>query len=233
MGLYVQRRSKRTIWGVKVPVSASVAFVDDHPVLLEGIVHLFKTKTSFDVVASGFSAMDAVKIAEAARPEILFMDLSMPGNVFEAIAEIAQKHSSVKVIVFTAFSSVDSALRALDAGAMGFVLKGSTLADLHEAITVVMRGELYITQQYASQVMSGLRNRARRDELVKAIKLSVREQQIIQHLMHARTNREIAERLLISEKTVKHYMTTLMSKMKARNRVELVIEAQRTSVVHD
>lgn len=211
----------------------SVAFVDDHPVLLEGIVHLFKAKTRFDVVASGCSAMDAVNIAAAQSPEVLFMDLSMPGNVFEAIAEIAQKHTSVKVIVFTAFSSVDSALRALDAGAMGFVLKGSTLAELHEAIESVLHGELYITRQYASQVMSGLRNRAHRDELVKAIKLSVREQQIIKHLMHARTNREIAESLLISEKTVKHYMTTLMSKMKARNRVELVIEAQRTSVVLD
>jgi DNA-binding NarL/FixJ family response regulator len=212
---------------------ATVAFVDDHPVLLEGIVHLFKAKTRFDVVASGCSATDAVNIAATQSPDVLFMDLSMPGNVFDAIAEIAQKYTAVKVIVFTAFSSVDSALRALDAGAMGFVLKGSTLADLHDAIDVVSRGELYITQQYASQVMSGLRNRARRDELVKAIKLSVREEQIIKHLMHARTNREIAESLLISEKTVKHYMTTLMSKMKARNRVELVIEAQRTSVLHD
>lgn len=210
-----------------------VAFVDDHPVLLEGIVHLFNAKTRFNVVASGCSASDAVNIAFSQSPDVLFMDLSMPGNVFEAIAEIAQKCTSVKVIVFTAFSSVDSALRALDAGAMGFVLKGSTLAELHDAIDVVLRGELYITQQYASQVMSGLRNRARRDELVKAIKLSVREQQIIGHLMHARTNREIAQSLLISEKTVKHYMTSLMSKMKARNRVELVIEAQRTSVLHD
>jgi two-component system, NarL family, nitrate/nitrite response regulator NarL len=216
-----------------VPEITSVAFVDDHPVLLEGIVHLFKARTKFDVIGSGCSAMDAVKIAATQAPHVLFMDLSMPGNVFEAIAEIAQKYTSVKVIVFTAFSSVDSALRALDAGAMGFVLKGSTFAELHEAINVVARGELYITQQYASQVMSGLRNRARRDELVKSVKLSVREQQIIQQLMHARTNREIAEVLLISEKTVKHYMTTLMSKMKARNRVELVIEAQRTSVLPD
>lgn len=211
----------------------SVAFVDDHPVLLEGIVHLFKAKTRFNVVASGCSATDAVKIAAEQAPDVLFVDLSMPGKVFDAIAEIAHNHARVKVIVYTAFSSVDSALRALDAGAMGFLLKGSTLAELHEAIETVSRGELFITQQYASQVMSGLRNRARRDELVKAIKLSVREQQIIKHLMHARTNREIAESLLISEKTVKHYMTTLMSKMKARNRVELVIEAQRTSLLQD
>lgn len=157
------------------------------------------------------------------------MDLSMPGNVFGAITEISRGQFGIKIIVFTAFSSVDSALRALDAGAMGFVLKGSTLAEMYEAIEAVRRGELFITKQYASQVLSGLRNRARQDEIDKAIKLSVREKQILEHLMHARTNREIADSLLLSEKTVKHYMTNLMSKLHARNRVELVIEAQKSN----
>jgi DNA-binding CsgD family transcriptional regulator len=77
--------------------------------------------------------------------------------------------------------------------------------------------------------MSGLRNRARREELAKEVRLSVREKQIMGHLMQARTNREIADTLLISEKTVKHYMTSLMSKLKARNRVQLVIEAQKSA----
>lgn len=153
----------------------------------------------------------------------------MPGNVFAAIAEISRGQSNVKTIVFTAFSSVDSALRALDAGAMGFVLKGSTLTETFEAIEAVRHGELFITKQYASQVLSGLRNRARQDEINKAIKLSVREKQILEQLMHGRTNREIADGLLLSEKTVKHYMTSLMSKLNARNRVELVIEAQKTN----
>lgn len=219
--------------GVNVSQVVRLAFVDDHPVVLEGIVYLFRRDPAFDVVASGNSAMQAMSIAEESRPDVLFLDLSMPGNVFEAISKIAQQCPWTKTIVYTAFSSVDSALRALDAGAVGFVLKGSTLPELYEAIHAVLRDELFITKEYASQVLGGLRNRARREELAKAIKLSVREKQIIGHLMHARTNREIAESLLISEKTVKHYMTSLMSKLKARNRVELVIEAQRGDVLHD
>jgi DNA-binding NarL/FixJ family response regulator len=205
-----------------------VAFVDDHPVLLDGIAMLFGRNPAFEVVATGNSADAALRIVEKHAPEILFLDLSMPGNVFGAIAEISRSQPNVKTVVFTAFSSVDSALRALDAGAMGFVLKGSTLTEMFEATEAVRHGELFITKQYASQVMGGLRNRARQDEINRAIKLSVREKQILEHLMHGRTNREIADSLLLSEKTVKHYMTNMMSKLHARNRVELVIEAQKS-----
>ncbi|MDC9825125.1 response regulator transcription factor [Devosia sp. ZB163] len=205
-----------------------VAFVDDHPVLLDGIAVLFGRNPAFEVVATGNSADAALRIVEKHAPEILFLDLSMPGNVFGAIAEISRSQPNVKTVVFTAFSSVDSALRALDAGAMGFVLKGSTLTEMFEATEAVRHGELFITKQYASQVMGGLRNRARQDEINRAIKLSVREKQILEHLMHGRTNREIADSLLLSEKTVKHYMTNMMSKLHARNRVELVIEAQKS-----
>ena len=121
------------------------------------------------------------------------MDLSMPGNVFSAIAEISQAKPDVRVVVFTAFSSVDSALRALDAGALGFVLKGTTLTEFFEAIEAVRNGQLFITKQYASQVLSGLRNRTKQDEIDKAAKLSIREKQILEHLLLARTNREIAD----------------------------------------
>jgi len=189
---------------------------------------LFGRNPAFEVVATGNSADAALRIVEKHAPEILFLDLSMPGNVFGAIAEISRSQPNVKTVVFTAFSSVDSALRALDAGAMGFVLKGSTLTEMFEATEAVRHGELFITKQYASQVMGGLRNRARQDEINRAIKLSVREKQILEHLMHGRTNREIADSLLLSEKTVKHYMTNMMSKLHARNRVELVIEAQKS-----
>jgi DNA-binding NarL/FixJ family response regulator len=132
-----------------------------------------------------------------------------------------------KVVVFTAYCSIDSALKALDAGATGFVLKGSPSSELFEAIDMVMSGQMFVTREYASQVMNGLRDRARKQALNEAIKLNVREQQIVGHLMQARTNREIAAELRISEKTVKHYMTGLMAKLKARNRVEVVIAARQ------
>ncbi|WP_417581810.1 response regulator [Pelagibacterium sp.] len=206
----------------------SIAFVDDHPILLEGMQALFAAREQFSVVALGGSAGDARSIVDEYHPQILFMDLSMPGDVFSVMTEIVRKSSLTKIIVFTAFSSVDSALRALEAGATGFVLKGATFGELFDAVNSVIRGEMYITRLYASQVLSGLRNRNRKEE-DQDVDLSVRERQIVAYLLQARTNREIASSLSISEKTVKRYMTNLMQKLHARNRVEVAMRAQELS----
>jgi len=205
----------------------TIAFVDDHPILLRGVADLFAQHPDFEVVGLGGTAVDAIALMQEKSPEILFLDLSMPGDVFATITEVAHNFPSTRVVVFTAFSSVDSALRALDAGAMGFVLKGSTCDELFEAVAAVVGGEMFVTRQYATQVLSGLQKRKRAEEVRAAIRLSVREKQIVAQLMHARTNREIATTLSLSEKTVKHYMTGLMAKLKARNRLEVVIAAQR------
>jgi DNA-binding NarL/FixJ family response regulator len=205
----------------------TIAVADDHPVLLEGIVSLFRSNDRFRIVGQASDADTSLHLVTAQNPDVMIMDLSMPGDVFRTIGEIAARMPNTKVIVFTAYCSIDSALKALDAGATGFVLKGSPCAELFEAIDVVMSGQMFITRQYASQVMNGLRDRSRRQALSEAIKLSVREKQIVGHLLQARTNREIATELRISEKTVKHYMTGLMLKLKARNRVEVVIAARQ------
>ena len=207
-------------------VKTTIAFVDDHPILVEGLKGLFSDVPSYSVIATGFSANEAWQIVEAHQPDVLFMDLSMPGDVFSAIAKIVRAPARTRVVVYTAFSSVDSAMRALDAGATGFVLKSSPVDEIFVAVEAVMREELFITGQYASQVMSGLRNRAERETLARKIKLNVREKQIVQYLRQARTNREIALSMSISEKTVKHYMTILMQKLHARNRVEVVVQSQ-------
>jgi two-component system, NarL family, nitrate/nitrite response regulator NarL len=200
-----------------------IAFVDDHPAMLQGLISLFSKNSDYDIVATGASACDAWKITEAHKPDILFMDLSMPGNVYSVIEDISQHLEETKVVVCTAFSSVDSAMRALDAGASGFVLKTSGADEFYAAANSVHRGDLFITGEYASQVMRGLRNRKQQEPAGASVKLSVREQQIVDLLHDAHTNREIAATLAISEKTVKRYMTTLMQKLHARNRVEVAV----------
>ena len=207
-------------------VRTTIAFVDDHPILLEGLKGLFADVPSYSVIATGSSANEAWQIVETYEPDVLFMDLSMPGDVFATIAKIAKGPARTRVVVYTAFSGVDSAMRALDAGATGFVLKNSPVDEIFEAVESVMREELFITGQYASQVMSGLRNREQREAFNRKVKLNVREQQIVEYLRQARTNREIAVSMSISEKTVKHYMTVLMQKLHARNRVEVVVQSQ-------
>jgi DNA-binding NarL/FixJ family response regulator len=205
----------------------TIAIADDHPVLLAGIAALLRTNDRFHVVGQADSAEASLELAKLTKPDVIIMDLSMPGDVFRTIGQLAASHPDTRVLVFTAFCSIESALKALDAGATGFVLKGSPTAELIEAIDTVATGQMFVTRQYASQVMNGLRDRARRQALNDAIKLNVREKQIIGHLLQARTNKEIAAELNISEKTVKHYMTGLMLKLNARNRVEVVIAARQ------
>lgn len=204
----------------------TVAIADDHPVLLAGMVSLFASSDRHQVVGQAFCADSSMEVVTRLSPDVIIMDLSMPGDVFRTIAQIVATAPNTKVVVFTAFCSIESALKALDAGATGFALKGSPSSELLEAIDTVMAGQMFVTRQYASQVMNGLRERAKRQALDEAIKLNVREKQIVGHLMQARTNREIAAELHISEKTVKHYMTGLMLKLKARNRVEVVIASR-------
>ncbi len=209
-----------------------VAFVDDHPMMLLGLSAMMADHERFRVAATGGSASDARLIAEKHRPDIIFMDLSMPGDVLGTIGHIAKNLTHTKVLVFTAYSSVDTALKVMNAGATGFVLKGSKSDDLFDAIDTAMRGEMYVTNHYANQIFSGLRSREQREMAVSAIRLSFREKQIVQQLMHAKSNQEIAKSLYITEKTVKNYMTGLMNKFHARSRVEVLIAVQKSGVFH-
>ena len=153
----------------------------------------------------------------------------MPGDVYRAIENAIKISPSTKIVAFTAATGVDSAIRALDAGASGYVLKGSNTAELIQAISSVQSGETYITQNFASRVIAGLRDASLRRKAAEAVILSIREQQIIRLLMRGKTNKEIAIAIKISEKTVKHYMTALMQKLQVRNRLEVVIAAQKFS----
>jgi two-component system nitrate/nitrite response regulator NarL len=202
----------------------SLAFVDDHPAVLAGMTSIFSAEDDFMVVGQGASAEDAIALAATHRPDVMFLDLSMPGDVVGAIRVITNTFRPTKVVILTAYSSVQSAIKVLDAGAMGFVLKGNSFDDLFEAVQSVLRDEVYVTRKYFAEVMALLRNKS---ETPESPKLNVREIQIIKHLANARTNREIAQALSVNEQTVKNYMSGLMTKLKARNRVEVVIAAEK------
>ncbi|ABE38795.1 LuxR C-terminal-related transcriptional regulator [Rhodopseudomonas pseudopalustris] len=205
----------------------SVALVDDHPLMIEAVFSLLSRIDSFEVVATGTSAKDVVDIGTLLRPEIMIVDLGLPGDVYAAIASVASNSCGTKLVAFTASTGVDTAIRALDSGASGYVLKGSSPDELLDAIASVRSGETYITRNFATQVISALRDATIRRRAAMAVKLSIREEQIVRLLLKGKTNKEIAHAISISEKTVKHYMTILMQKLQVRNRLEVVIAAQR------
>lgn len=208
-------------------MTISISLVDDHPLLLSGVARMFELEGDFDVVACGGTAADAIEIVARHLPNVLILDLSLPGDAFEAIAAISSKSDNTKVVAFTASTGIEAAVRALEAGASGYILKGSSSDEVLRGVRAVYGGEVYITQGFASKVISALRNASLRKIAAQAIKLSIREEQIIRLLLRGRTNKEIAVSLGISEKTVKHYMTVLMQKLQARNRLEVVIAAQK------
>lgn len=118
----------------------------------------------------------------------------------------------------------------LEAGALGYVLKGSTFEELTEAIRVVHGGDTCITPSFASKVIAGLRMASLRRQAARAIRLSAREEQVLRLLLRGNTNKEIALALSISDKTVRHYMTVPMQKLNARNRIEVVLAAQELRI---
>lgn len=207
--------------------SISVAFVDDHPLMIEAVSSLFSRSSGFDLIATGSTAKDAVDICLTTRPRVIVVDLSLPGDAFAAITTITSAAPHTKLVAFTAAIGVETAIRALDAGASGYVLKGSNPDELLQAIRCVESGETYITQNFASRVITALRDTSIRRKAAEAVKLSMREQQIMKLLLNGKTNKEIAIVIKISEKTVKHYMTILMQKLQVRNRLEVVLAGQK------
>jgi two-component system, NarL family, nitrate/nitrite response regulator NarL len=205
----------------------SIAFVDDHPTLLSGLTLLFRQESRFDVVAQGSCAADLVQIAQTHTPDVIVTDLKMDGKVLESITQVARRKSPTRVIVFNASNAIDDAIAVLQAGASGFILKGSTIDELISAIDTVWRGGTYITPSFAMKVVNELRDGADRAQAQSGVRFSARENQVLEHLLTGSTNKEIAEALDISDKTVKHHVTVLMHKLNVRNRTEVVIAVQQ------
>jgi DNA-binding NarL/FixJ family response regulator len=202
-----------------------IALIDDHPTLLRGVESLLSEDERYEVVATGANAADVIRLVEEHSPDIAIVDLSMPGSVLEAIERVSQARKT-KVLIFTAYDDVNRAMEALDAGAQGFVLKGRPSGDLGEAIEAVLHGELYVSPDFSKKLMAGFRHRSRRERELRAAKLSTRERQLVECLLEAKSNKEIARTLNLSEKTIKHYMTNLMNKLRVKSRVEVVLAVQ-------
>lgn len=212
--------------GAETPV-ISVGIVDDHPLMMEGIASVLQGRTGFAISATGSSAGDIIAIASRHEIDVMIVDLNVPGDAFQAMASLRREYPDTKIIAFAASASAEHAMRALDSGADAYVLKNSQAGELFEAIDMTRRGEMYVTPSFATKVIGALQSKALEKRAAERTKLSLREEQIVHLLLCGKRNSEIARTLALSEKTVKGYMTNLMGKFRARNRLEVVIAAQR------
>ena len=196
-----------------------IGIVDDHPMLREGVANTLKKRADLQVVEQGANAQDAKDIAQRVRPDVMLMDVNMPGDVFAAVRFISTELSDVKVLMLTVSESENDAFLALEAGARGYVLKGVSGPELVRAIRSVAKGETYVTPEFANKLLNNIKKHEAENQ---KFDLTPREEEVIREVSKGLTNREVASKLLISEKTVKHHMGCVMQKLNARNRVEAV-----------
>ncbi|MHB2165350.1 LuxR C-terminal-related transcriptional regulator [Alsobacter sp. R-9] len=207
-----------------------IAVVDDHPLFLEGVVQTLALSGRFAIVAQGTTSDDALAIARRDQPSVILLDVSMPGGGLTAARAIGETCPGVKRVMLTASEADADVDAALELGVAGYILKGTSGPELIRAIVAIHNGDNYVTPSLAAKLLSKTRPAARPAAARKEeddADLSGREEEILALVAQGLTNKEIAYRLGLSEKTVKHHMTNILQKLQVRNRVEAVLLAHR------
>ena len=201
-----------------------IAVIDDHPLMLEGIVSVLKGERDFEVVSVGESANDAVRISTDHVLDLMILDVNMPGCGIQAAQRIRSAQPNINLLFLTVSEEHGHVTAALEAGACAYVLKGIGGADLVKTIRRVAAGETYITPAFAARLLASTNKSLKRvtTEPSPIDQLTSREKQILKEVSTGLTNKEIARRFGLSEKTIKHYMTNILQKLGARNRVEAI-----------
>jgi DNA-binding NarL/FixJ family response regulator len=204
-----------------------IVVVDDHPLFRGGVIHALQAH-GYDIVGDGGTAEDAVRLAGEAAPDVMLIDVAMPGCGIAAARGIRANNPHVKIIALTASEDPEHVSAMLECGANGYVLKGVNARELVRAIESVRLGDSYVTPRLAAGLFGSMRkrNEAAAGKLATDL-LTKREEQILSEVALGRTNKEIAYALSLSEKTVKHYITSILDKLQVRNRVEAALAFKR------
>lgn len=201
------------------------AVFDDHPLLREGVIHTLRMDEAIEVVAEGECAQSAIEIAETIQPDVILLDVNMPGDGIRAAAKIRNDNPEIRIIMLTVCEDELHVRKCLDIGVEGYIAKGVKGRELIAAVKQVCSGQRYVSPELAAKIFAqrrGVINES--NEKWKAI--TAREEHVLLQLIEGLTNKEIATKLHLSEKTVKHYMANIMQKVQARNRVEVALMAQ-------
>jgi DNA-binding NarL/FixJ family response regulator len=205
------------------PINIVVA--DDHPLFRQGVVQTLTAEDGFFVIGEAGTGEEAFRLAVEHNPDILLLDIGMPGaGGVATVEQVAASCPLTRVLMLTVSENPDDLMQALQAGARGYVLKGVSSHGLVSAIRAVKAGEVFVTPVLASTILYEMTHNEPGDPLDE---LTERERQVLQLLGEGLTNREIGERLYLAEKTVKHYMTNVLQKLHVRSRVEAALLAQR------
>jgi DNA-binding NarL/FixJ family response regulator len=192
--------------------------VDDHPVFREGICSMLSTQKDMELIAEASTGMEAVKLYAVHRPDVTLMDLRLPDiSGLDAIIQIRERYPQARLIVLTTYKGDVQALRALKAGAIGYLLKSMLRVYLLDTIRAVNAGHKRVPPEIASEMA----------EFAADDSLTAREIQVLQQVATGNANKMIADKLSISEDTVKAHMKSILSKLGANDRTHAVTIAMR------
>jgi len=191
----------------------TIFVADDHPIVKEGLITILETQDDFEVVGESLNGNEVIDGVESSKPDILMLDLEMPGkDGIEIINEISNSYLKVKTIVFTAYNTDDRIFAAFEAGAKGYLLKGSPKEEIFKAIRNVYEGGSSLHPDVTNKLVNRFNN--------KFEKLTCRELDVMKSLSRGLTNKEIATELYISERTVKFHISSILNKFGADTRTE-------------
>jgi len=206
-----------------MPDSLTVAIVDDHPFYRDGVMRALQKARGIRIVGTGGSADDAVRLVSEAKPDILLLDIGLPGGGIEAARTIqASSPAKTRVIILTGSDDSADVAAAFQGGVRGYLLKGADSAELLQAIRTVHQGETFITPMLWSRVMAQGSGSAAPPQASPALELSARERQMLDLACTGLTNGEIATRLNLALPTVKNSMSRIFDKLGVRNRAEAI-----------
>jgi two-component system nitrate/nitrite response regulator NarL len=210
--------------------SINIVVIDDHPLLREGVSSTLQAVNEFEVVGEGENYADALRLVHEAMPDIILLDISMPGGGVEAARDIHDALPAIKIIMLTASEDEKDVMSALQAGASAYILKGIGGRDLVDIVNKVSSGESFITPGLATNLLLHSYQQKPTEKQTSLIdQLNHRERGILMALERGLTNKQIADELSLSEKTIKHYMTNILQKLQVRNRVEAALIAQKAT----
>lgn len=208
-----------------------VVLIDDHEIVRLGLKTLLGDIAWVEVVAEGGSADEALRIAEEYKPDVVVMDILMPGESgIEACTQIVTRWPSTKVIMLTSYDEDALIFKALEAGASGFVLKQVGNQPLIDALDAVRKGTALLDPQVTLRLIKHIRQHETDHQAAAFKDLSRREMMILAEVAQGKTNVQIAETMSLSEKTVRNHVSAILAKLGVSNRIEAATYAVRHNI---
>lgn len=206
-----------------------IVIVDDHPLFREGVVAILGTEPDMEIVGQGDTAEDAIRLSRDLLPDVLILDINIPGGGLNAAQTIANAYPVIKIVMLTGSPDEDNVLTALRAGAQAYVLKGVSARELVNILHTVQAGEGYVTPTLAANLLMELTTTANneRSQADNLSELKGREREILELIAQGKSNKEIGMQLYLTEKTIKHYVTNILQKLQVQSRVQAALLAQQ------